>query len=154
MENFSEFDFNESQADFSPFIPTQQPDRDEPIEQNEMQRFWAIVGNWSEFSLYFGLGLSATLAIRLLPVLLSAGIIMAIAVAVAIALLLLQSTHPKEKLTYQLLLLALVTALIGGYWDAIVALLAVALDWIDTNKYWVLGGLLTVIILQVIRRGK
>lgn len=89
-----------------------------------MERFWTIAGNWGEFGLYFGLGLSASLIVRAIPLLIPSAVILV--PAVGVGLVLMSALAPSdERIRYQVLLVALTAAVIGANWDAWIAWLAV-----------------------------
>lgn len=97
-----------------------QPDQQTQVKTPEVtgiERFWNLTGNWGEFGSYFGAGLSASLVVRAIPVLISSAVILIPAVGLGLALYSL-SAEGSGKVRSQLILLAVATALLAGNWDA------------------------------------
>lgn len=133
--NFSSYE--QDQFDFTPYVPTQQPTAPQ-VKTSEMERFWGVIGNWGEFGLYFGLGLSASLIVRAIPVLQPSAVILVPAVGVGLALM--GAYAPTEDRTrYQVLLVALTAAVLGGNWDG-------WMSWLAANA-WKIG--LTLLLIGV-----
>jgi hypothetical protein len=130
-------------------IPQTNPDPQPKQTAND--RFWLGVGRWSEISLYFGIGLSASLLIRLLPSLVAAGVILSSGAIAICTLLAMTTADEQERLAYQLGLAAAATAIVAGYWDALIALLQAALLWFQLNVWWVAATVALVITLEVVR---
>lgn len=124
--NSPDFSGYDQELDFSPYTPAQQPTASQ-TKASEMERFWEITGNWGEFGLYFGLGLSASLIVRAIPVLQpSAGILVP---ATGVGLALMGAIAPTDDRTkYQVLLVALTAAVLGGNWDAWI-------EWLVANAW-------------------
>ena len=106
------------------------------VTVTNIERFWTLTGNWGEFGLYFGAGLSASLIVRAVPVLIPSAVILFPAVGLGLGLFALTADGPA-KLRSQLILLAVATALIAGNWDAWTA-------WISANSQ-----MLTVIVITL-----
>jgi hypothetical protein len=135
--NFPDFSSYDQGLDFAPYSPTEQPATSQ-TKASEMERFWGVTGNWGEFGLYFGLGLSASLLVRAIPVLQPSALILI--PAVGVGLILMSAIAPTEDRTrYQVLLVALTAAVIGANWDAWTA-------WIAANA-WKIG--LTLLLIGV-----
>ena len=134
--NFPEFSsYQQDQFDFTSYVPTEQPTTPQ-IKTSEMERFWTATGNWGEFGLYFGLGLSASLIVRAIPVLIPSAVILVPTVGVGLALM--GAIAPTDNRTrYQVLLVALFAAIIGGNWDGWMA-------WLAANA-WKIGLTLSLI---------
>lgn len=131
--NFPDFSSYEQDLDFSP-APTQQPTAPQP-KTSEMERFWAIAGNWGEFGLYFGLGLCGSLIVRAIPALAPSGVIVSPAVVISLALMAVFG--PEEgRLKGSVILVALAAAMLAGNWDAWLA-------WVITNA-WKITGLVLI----------
>jgi hypothetical protein len=84
---------------------------------SNIERFWTLTGNWGEFGLYFGAGLSASLIVRAVPVLIPSAVILFPAVGLGLGLFSLTADGPA-KLRSQLILIAVGTALLAANWDA------------------------------------
>ena len=115
-----------------------QPQHRQPT--SEMERFWGVVGNWGELGLYFGLGLSASLIVRAIPVLQPSAIILVPAVGVGLVALSF-AAPPENRVRYQVLLVAIAAAIIGGNWDGWIA-------WIVANA-WKIGATLSLIGISI-----
>ncbi|MFB2983891.1 hypothetical protein [Microseira sp. BLCC-F43] len=129
--NFPDFNsYEQDQFDFSPIAPVDQPTTPQ-IKTSEMERFWGVTGNWGEFGLYFGLGLSASLMVRAIPVFQPSALILI--PAVGLGLVALSFAAPSEnRVRYQVLLVAITAAIIGGNWDGWMA-------WLIANT-WKIGA--------------
>jgi hypothetical protein len=135
--NFPDFSSYDQELDFSPYAPTQQTTAPQ-TKTSEMERFWGVTGNWGEFGLYFGLGLSASLIVRAVPVLIPSAVILIPTVGAGLALM--SAIAPTEDRTrYQVLLVALTAAVIGANWDAWTA-------WLAVNA-WKIG--LTLVLIGI-----
>ena len=143
-----EFDLNSLTPSPEWDLPHQSDDT-EQAQQTDDERFWLAIGNWAEFLTYFAAGLSASLLSRLLPSLMAVGIIAAIASLAAFAILLLSSNNQKERTFYALLLVSFTTSLVAGYWDALLAIVLAAIDWVYTNRYWLLATGIVTVLLQL-----
>lgn len=120
-------DFNFS-TDWQPSQADPQPQERQPT--SEMERFWTIAGNWGEFGLYFGLGLSVSLIVRAIPVLQPSALILI--PAVGAGMVALGFAAPSgTRVRYQVLMVATTAAIIGANWDAWIA-------WFATNA-WKIG---------------
>jgi len=113
-------EFDASDYDYlnsgTPTQPETQTQAKTPQVSN-IERFWTLTGNWGEFGLYFGAGLSASLIVRAVPVLIPSAVILFPAVGLGLGLFSLTADAPV-KLRSQLILIAVGTALIAGNWDA------------------------------------
>ena len=124
-------DFIDPSPDFS-FSTDWQPSQADPHPQqrqptSEMERFWTITGNWGEFGLYFGLGLSASLIVRAIPVLQPSALILV--PAVSAGLVALGIAAPTDtRVRYQVILVATTAAIIAGNWDGWMA-------WLIANAW-------------------
>ena len=133
--NFPDFSSYDQELDFSPYAPTQQPTAPQ-TKTSEMERFWAIAGNWGEFGLSFGLGLCGSLVVRAIPVLQPGAIILI--PAVGAGLVALSFAAPSDsRVRYQVLLVAIAASIIGGNWDGWIA-------WFVTNA-WKIGASILLI---------
>lgn len=113
-------EFNSSEFDYlnaDNFAPTEQQWSAKAPEVTGIERFWNLTGNWGEFGAYFGAGLSASLVVRAIPALIPSAVILIPAVGLGLAVFTL-SSEGSAKLRSQLILIALVTALLAGNWDA------------------------------------
>jgi hypothetical protein len=95
--------------DFGGYVPTEAKDK-----LQDMTRFLKIMGNWGEFGGYFGLGLSGSLVVRAIPVLIPSAVILTPAIGLALIISAFNGNCDRS----QLILLALSTAIISGNWDA------------------------------------
>jgi hypothetical protein len=130
------------------FEPQSEPQATQsvPPKISHLERFWTVTGNWGEFSLYFGLGLTATLGVRAIPVLISAAVILFPAVGVGTALFALGAETGTQQKT-AIILLAIATALLAGNWDAWLA-------WIAANaQLLILTGIAIVLVLGLVIAG-
>lgn len=133
-------------------VPQADPQSQQVTKQTATERFWVALGNWSEFNLYFGVGLSASLLIRLLPSLAAAGAILSAGAIACSTLLMISASDEKERLAYQLGLAAAVTAIVAGYWDALLGLAQAAVLWLQLNIYWVAATVALIVVLELVRR--
>jgi hypothetical protein len=118
----SDYDYLSSGTSTQPETQTQA----KTPQVSNIERFWTLTGNWGEFGLYFGAGLSASLIVRAVPVLIPSAVILFPAVGLGLGLFSLTADAPV-KLRSQLILLAVATALIAGNWDAWTA-------WVSVNS--------------------
>jgi hypothetical protein len=95
-------------------------------EVSDIERFWNLAGNWGEFGSYFGTGLSASLIVRAIPVLIPSAVILIPAAGLSLVVFTLAS-EGTAKLRSQLILIAVGTALLSANWDAWLA-------WTITNS--------------------
>lgn len=132
-------DLDISSFDFSSITPKQQWEAPQPqpsYPTSFMERFWTIAGNWGEFGLYFGLGLSASLIVRAIPMLQPSALILV--PAIGAGLVALSFAAPTDKsVRYQVLLIATTAAIVGGNWDGWMA-------WLIVNA-WKIGATLILI---------
>ncbi len=123
-------EFFDPSPDFTFSADWQAPQADLQPQQrqatSEMERFWGIAGNWGEFGLYFGLGLSASLMVRAIPILQPAAVILVPAVGAALTAL--SFAAPTDRTKYQILLIATTAAIIAGNWDGWIA-------WLIANAW-------------------
>ncbi len=136
-------DFDSSEFDYlnaGDFSQTESQTTAKTPEVTGIVRFWNLTGNWGEFGSYFGAGLSASLIVRAVPVLIPAAVILIPAAGLGLALYSL-SAEGSGKVRSQLILLAVATALLAGNWDAWQA-------WIIANsQLLILTFALIVIVL-------
>jgi hypothetical protein len=118
----SEFNYlnSESSQQFEQQNQTQTP------EVTNIERFWTLTGNWGEFGSYFGVGLSASLIVRAIPVLIPAAVILIPAASLGLLVHTL-TADGSAKLRSQLILIAVGTALLSANWDAWLA-------WVIANS--------------------
>jgi hypothetical protein len=102
----SDYDYLSSGTSTQPETQTQA----KTPQVSNIERFWTLTGNWGEFGLYFGAGLSASLIVRAVPVLIPSAVILFPAVGLGLGLFSLTADGPA-KLRSQLILLAVATAL-------------------------------------------
>lgn len=95
-------------------------------EITNIERFWTLTGNWGEFGLYFGAGLSASLIVRAVPVLIPSAVILFPAIGLGLGLFSLTADGPAQ-LRSQLILIAVGTAILAANWDAWTA-------WVAANS--------------------
>ena len=95
-------------------------------EITNIERFWTLTGNWGEFGSYFGAGLSASLIVRAIPILIPAAVILIPAASLGLLVHTL-TADGSAKLRSQLILIAVGTALIAANWDAWLA-------WVIANS--------------------
>lgn len=137
VNNLNTDDFTFS-TDWQP--PQADPQPTTPQPTSEMERFWGVTGNWGEFGLYFGLGLSASLIVRAIPVLIPSAVILV--PTVGAGLILMSAIAPTDDRTkYQVILVATTAAIIGGNWDGWIA-------WIVANA-WKIGATLSLIGISI-----
>jgi uncharacterized membrane protein len=113
-------DFDASEFDYlssaTPTQPQQLAQANTP-ELSNIERFWALTGNWGEFGSYEGAGLSACLIVRAIPVLVPAAVILIPAASLGLVVHSLTADGPA-KLRSQLILIAIGTALLAANWDS------------------------------------
>jgi hypothetical protein len=107
-------------------------------EVTNIERFWTLAGNWGEFGSYFGVGLSASLIVRAIPVLIPAAVILIPAAGLGLAVYSL-AVDGAAKLRSQLILIAVGAALIAGNWDAWQA-------WIIANSQMLIFSFALIVI--------
>ncbi len=143
--NFSAESANWQIPEIAPPAPTQAP-------LSPTEYFWLGLGRWGEISIYFGIGLSASLLMRLLPSLAAAGAILGGGAIACTTLLMMGADTEQERLAYQLGLAAAATAILAGYWDALISLAQAAMLWIALNIWWVAAMVAIFAALELIRR--
>jgi hypothetical protein len=134
-------DFDASEFDYSnagDFLQPEQQQQTKTPEITNIERFWNLTGNWGEFGLYFGLGLSASLVVRAIPALIPAAVILIPAASLGLALYSF-SGEGSGKVRSQLILLAVGTALLSANWDAWLA-------WVVANSQLLIFTFLIVVI--------
>jgi hypothetical protein len=134
-------DFDASEFDYSnagDFLQPEQQQQTKTPEITNIERFWNLTGNWGEFGLYFGLGLSASLVVRAIPALIPAAVILIPAASLGLALYSF-SAEGSGKVRSQLILLAVGTALLSANWDAWLA-------WVVANSQLLIFTFLIVVI--------
>lgn len=104
----------------------QQKQQQKTDEISGIERFWNLTGNWGEFGIYFGVGLSASLITRAIPAIIPAAVIFFPAVSIGVGIYSLGAEGIAKTRTH-LILMAIGTALISGNWDAWTA-------WIIANS--------------------
>jgi len=135
---YSEFD-----SDFD-YLNSETPQQFEQQNQNKtsevtnIERFWMLTGNWGEFGIYFGAGLSASLIVRAIPALIPAAVILIPAAGLGLAVYSL-AVDGAAKLRSQLILIAVGAALIAGNWDAWQA-------WIIANSQMLIFSFVVIVI--------
>jgi hypothetical protein len=107
-------------------------------EVTNIERFWMLTGNWGEFGSYFGAGLSASLIVRAIPILIPAAVILIPAASLGLLVHTL-TADGSAKLRSQLILIAVGTALIAANWDAWLA-------WVIANSQLLLFTAAVLII--------
>lgn len=139
--NISEFDSSEfDYLNDDNFTQSVNQNQQTKPEISGIERFWNLTGNWGEFGIYFGSGLSASLIVRAIPSLIPSAVILIPAVGLGLAVFSL-SSEGSARVRSQLILIAVATALIAGNWDAWQA-------WMIANsQLLVLSFALIVIIL-------
>ena len=136
----SEFDSSEfDYLNAGSFTQTEQQPQQKADEISNIERFWNLTGNWGEFGIYFGVGLSASLIVRAIPALIPASVILIPASGLGLALYSL-SAQGAGKVRAQLILLAIGTALLSANWDGWLA-------WIVANSQLLIFSFLGVIVL-------
>src|SRR4028119_898322 len=135
----SEFDSSEfDYLNAGSFTQTEQQPQQKADEISNIERFWNLTGNWGEFGIYFGVGLSASLIVRAIPALIPASVILIPASGLGLAVYSL-AVDGAEKLRSQLILIAVGAALIAGNWDAWQA-------WIIANSQMLIFSLVVIVI--------
>src|SRR4028118_321549 len=136
----SEFDSSEfDYLNAGSFTQTEQQPQQKADEISNIERFWNLTGNWGEFGIYFGVGLSASLIVRAIPALIPASVILIPASGLGLALYSL-SAQGAGKVRAQLILLAIGTALLSPNWDGWLA-------WIVANSQLLIFSFLVVVII-------
>ena len=130
----SDFDYlnSETPQQFEQQTQTRTP------EITNIERFWTLTGNWGEFGSYFGAGLSASLIVRAIPILIPAAVILIPAASLGLLVHTL-TADGSAKLRSQLILIAVGTALIAANWDAWLA-------WVIANSQLLLFTAAVLII--------
>jgi hypothetical protein len=134
-------DFDSSDFDYlnaGDFTQSEQQPPTKTPKITNIERFWILTGNWGEFGLYFGLGLSASLIVRAIPAITPAAVIFFPAVSLAVGLYSL-SAEGSDKLRSQIILIAIGTALLAANWDA-------RLGWIVANSQLLIFSLAVIVI--------
>jgi hypothetical protein len=134
-------DFDSSDFDYlnaGDFTQSEQQPPTKTPKITNIERFWILTGNWGEFGLYFGLGLSASLIVRAIPAITPAAVIFFPAVSLAVGLYSLSAEGP-DKLRSQIILIAIGTALLAANWDA-------WLGWIVANSQLLIFSLAVIVI--------
>lgn len=132
----SEFDY----LNAGDFAQTESQTTAKTPKITNIERFWTLTGNWGEFGLYFGIGLSASLVVRAIPALIPAAVIFIPSISLGLALYSLTVDGP-DKLRSQLILIAIATALLSANWDAWLA-------WVIANsQLLIFSAAITVITL-------
>ena len=123
---YSEFDSDFDYLNSETPQQFEQPNQTKTPEVTNIERFWTLTGNWGEFGSYFGVGLSASLIVRAIPVLIPAAVILIPAASLGLLVHTL-TADGSAKLRSQLILIAVGTALLSANWDAWLA-------WVIANS--------------------
>src|SRR4028119_516306 len=135
---YSEFD-----SDFD-YLNSETPQQFEQQNQTQtpavtnIERFWPLTGNWGEFGSYFGVGLSASLIVRAMPVLIPAAVMLIPAASLGLLVHTL-TADGSAKLRSQLILIAVGTALLSANWDAWLA-------WVIANSQLLIFSFALIVI--------
>jgi len=135
---YSEFD---SDFDYLNSETPQQIEQPNPVKAPEVtniERFWTLTGNWGEFGSYFGVGLSASLIVRAITVLIPAAVILIPAASLGLLVHTL-TADGSAKLRSQLILIAVGTALLSANWDAWLA-------WVIANSQLLVFSFAVIVI--------
>jgi len=97
-----------------------------------------LTGNWGEFGSYFGVGLSASLIVRAIPVLIPAAVILIPGASLGLLVHTL-TADGSAKLRSQLILIAVGTALLSANWDAWLA-------WVIANSQLLVFSFAVIVI--------
>jgi hypothetical protein len=137
---YSEFDSDFDYLNSETPQQFEQQNQAKAPEVTNIERFWMLTGNWGEFGSYFGVGLSASFIVRAIPALIPAAVILIPAAGLGLLVHTL-TADGSAKLRSQLILIAVVTALLSANWDAWLA-------WVIANsQLLVFGFVVTVITL-------
>jgi hypothetical protein len=134
-------DFDSSEFDYlnaGEFTQPEQQQQQKPDKISGIERFWNLTGNWGEFGLYFGVGLSASLIVRAVPALIPPAVIFFPAVSIGVGLYSLSVTG-IEKTRAHLILLAVGTALLSANWDAWLA-------WVIANSQMLIFSVALLVV--------
>jgi hypothetical protein len=123
---YSEFDSDFDYLNSETPQQFEQQNQTKTPEVTNIERFWTLTGNWGEFGSYFGVGLSASLIVRAIPVLIPAAVILIPAASLGLLVHTL-TADGSAKLRSQLILIAVGTALLSANWDAWLA-------WVIANS--------------------
>ena len=123
---YSEFDSDFDYLNSETPQQFEQQNQTKAPEVTNIERFWTLTGNWSEFGSHFGAGLSASLIVRAIPALIPAAVILIPAAGLGLAVYTL-TADGSAKLRSQLILIAVATALLSANWDAWLA-------WVIANS--------------------
>ena len=135
---YSEFDSDFDYLNLETPQQFEQQNQTKTPEVTNIDRFWTLTGNWGEFGSYFGVGLSASLIVRAIPVLIPAAVILIPSAGLGLAVYSL-AVDGAAKLRSQLILIAVGAALIAGNWDAWQA-------WIIANSQMLIFSLVVIVI--------
>ena len=135
---YSEFDSDFDYLNLETPQQFEQQNQTKTPEVTNIERFWTLTGNWGEFGSYFGVGLSASLIVRAIPVLIPAAVILIPSAGLGLAVYSL-AVDGAAKLRSQLILIAVGAALIAGNWDAWQA-------WIIANSQMLIFSLVVIVI--------
>jgi len=123
---YSEFDSDFDYLNSETPQQFEQQNQTKTPEVTNIERFWTLTGNWGEFGSYFGVGLSASLIVRAIPVLIPAAVILIPAASLGLLVHTL-TADGSAKLRSQLILIAVGTSLLSANWDAWLA-------WVIANS--------------------
>ena len=135
---YSEFDSDFDYLNLETPQQFEQQNQTKTPEVTNIDRFRTLTGNWGEFGSYFGVGLSASLIVRAIPVLIPAAVILIPSAGLGLAVYSL-AVDGAAKLRSQLILIAVGAALIAGNWDAWQA-------WIIANSQMLIFSLVVIVI--------
>jgi hypothetical protein len=135
----SEFDSSEfDYLNAGSFTQTEQQPQQKADEISNIERFWNLTGNWGEFGIYFGVGLSASLVVRAIPAIIPAAVIFFPVISLGVGIYSLSADGPS-KVRSHLILMAIGTALLSGNWDAWTA-------WIVANSQLLIFSLVLTVV--------
>ena len=135
---YSEFDSDFDYLNSETPQQFEQQNQTKTPEVTNIERFWTLTGNWGEFGSYFGVGLSASLIVRAIPVLIPAEVILIPAASLGLLVHTLTADGPA-KLRSQLILIAVGTALLSANWDAWLA-------WVIANSQLLVFSFAVIVI--------
>lgn len=134
-------EFDSSEFDYLNSTTPQEFEQQNQVKAPEVtniERFWALTGNWGEFGSYFGGGLSASLIVRAIPALIPSAVILIPAAGLGLLVYSL-AVDGAAKLRSQLILIAVATALIAANWDAWQA-------WVIANSQMLIFSFALIVI--------
>ena len=135
---YSEFDSDFDYLNSETPQQFEQQNQTKTPEVTNIERFWTLTGNWGEFGSYFGVGLSASLIVRAIPVLIPAAVILIPGASLGLLVHTL-TADGSAKLRSQLILIAVGTALLSANWDAWLA-------WVIANSQLLVFSFAVIVI--------